>query len=138
MKQQGFTLIELMVVVIVVGLLAAIAIPNYLTSQTRAREASVKSNMHIFQLAAEDFRLRGDSTYAAEADSVAALLQGAYRNPFDKSQGKNFAWEDRQFFDASASSHSGIVSYADSSGVTYNIKGQGRIAPIPLVLTNGR
>jgi Tfp pilus assembly protein PilE len=128
-----------MIVVVVIGLLAAIAIPNYLASENRAREASVKANMHTFQLAAEDFRVRNDSTYAGDAAAVAQLITGAFRNPFDKSTGANNAWENRSTLTAPPSDRPGIVSYADSMlGSTYNVKGRGYKTTLPLVLSNGR
>jgi prepilin-type N-terminal cleavage/methylation domain-containing protein len=64
--KKGFTLIELMVVVVIIGILAAIAIPNFISMQKRAKEASVKNNMHTMQLAAEDFATLSEGIYAAD------------------------------------------------------------------------
>ena len=141
--QKGFTLIELMIVVVIIGILAAIAIPNFIAMQNRAKEGSTKANMHTLQLAAEDYGVRNDGVYAADMTaggtaSVASALPANFKNPFDATTGSGNAYEDRATFAAPAATKSGIASYSDSSTTQYNVKGHGKTAALTLVLTSGQ
>lgn len=61
--RQGFSLIELMVTVAVIGLLAAIAIPRFISYQLRSRAAEARTNLGGIRTAQESF--------AADADNYA-------------------------------------------------------------------
>ena len=53
-KEAGFTLLELLVVLMIVGLIAAIATPNVLNAVTRAREAALVENLSVMRRALDD------------------------------------------------------------------------------------
>ncbi|MBD3265232.1 prepilin-type N-terminal cleavage/methylation domain-containing protein [bacterium] len=53
----GFTLIELLIVVAIIGILAAIAVPNFLNAQLRAKIARCKSDLKAIAMAAEQYQL---------------------------------------------------------------------------------
>jgi len=55
-KQRAFTLIELLIVVAIIAILAAIAVPNFLEAQTRARVSRVKNDMRTFGVALESYQ----------------------------------------------------------------------------------
>lgn len=61
MKSRGFTLIELLIVVAIIGILAAIAVPNFLNAQTRATIARVQSDFKAMSTALEMYKLDNNS-----------------------------------------------------------------------------
>jgi prepilin-type N-terminal cleavage/methylation domain-containing protein len=142
-RSRGFTLMELMITVVIVGILAAASIANFVALQRRAREASLKTNMHVFQVATEDYGVRSGSVYPTDASQAAALMsQGGsvFYNPYTKQTGSDQAWADQPTWArplASGSTIAGIVAYGDSVGTKYQIVGRGSNGDLPLILTSG-
>ena len=140
-SQKGFTLVELMIVVVIIGVLAAIAVPNFIAMQDRAKEGSTKANMHTFQLASEDYSVQNNGAYSATANAVVPLLPSGgvnFKNPFTGATTNNFvdvaAWTNPP-----TSANPGEVAYSDSLQAQYAIGGRGKTASsIALVLTSGQ
>jgi type IV pilus assembly protein PilA len=62
--KKGFTLIELMIVVAIIGILAAIAIPNFLKYQAKSKQSEAKMNLGSMGTSAESYHAEND-TYKA-------------------------------------------------------------------------
>ncbi|MEN6627314.1 MAG: prepilin-type N-terminal cleavage/methylation domain-containing protein [Candidatus Sumerlaeia bacterium] len=61
MKRHGFTLIELLIVVAIIAILAAIAVPNFLEAQTRSRVSRVQNDLRTISLGMESYRVDNNS-----------------------------------------------------------------------------
>lgn len=67
-QKKGFTLIELMIVVAIIGILAAIAIPNFMNYQCKAKQSEAKSNLGTIRTTQEAYYAEKDSYSASLAD----------------------------------------------------------------------
>ncbi len=56
-NRKGFTLIELLIVVAIIGILAAIAVPNFLNAQTRAKVSRVQADAQSLGTAIESYKI---------------------------------------------------------------------------------
>ncbi len=138
MKKKGFTLIELMVVVVIIGILAAIAIPNFVKVIARAKESSVKANMHTLQVAVETANVDSNGVYpttSANWESAGSYIPQNFRNPYNQQSGITKAYVNQS--DAAATD-TGKVDYNGlNSGANYRITGSGQAKILNLTLMPG-
>jgi general secretion pathway protein G len=125
-RESGFTLIELMIVMTIIGLLAAIAIPSYLKSITKAKEAVLKEDLHTMRTAIDSYTVDKEKAPQALDD----LVQAGYLKsvPIDPITSRNDTWITGQsdtLTDINETQgglddvHSGAQSLA-SDGTSYN------------------
>jgi len=78
--EQGFTLLELMIVMIIIGVLAAIAVPSYLSSVRKAKEAVLKEDLHTMRSAIDSYTV--DKSKAPQ--SLNDLVEAGYLKAIPK------------------------------------------------------
>jgi prepilin-type N-terminal cleavage/methylation domain-containing protein len=136
--EEGFTLVEVMIVCLIISIIVAIAIPNFIRLQDRAREANVKSNMHTIQLALEDFAVQTLGIYpqnAADATPSGQTVEdlcpgGAYPlNPFTDAATVILWGVDPAV--------AGVIGINPANSTDYVVKGHGRDVPLLLELSSG-
>ena len=71
LRSKGFTLVEIMIVVAIIALLAAIAIPNLLRARHNANEAAAQASLRTISTACESW-LGANGTYPAALNTLSA------------------------------------------------------------------
>jgi prepilin-type N-terminal cleavage/methylation domain-containing protein len=75
-RERGFTLVEIMIVVLIIGILLAIAVPNFINARERSRANACRSNLRQIQAAKEQWAMannQGSTATPTQADLVAHL-----------------------------------------------------------------
>ncbi len=89
-RESGFTLVELMIVMLIIGVLAAIAVPSYTASIKNAREATFKMDLHVMREAIDSYTMDKEKAPQSLDDLVqAGYLKEIPRDPFTQS---NSTW----------------------------------------------
>src|SRR3984885_3581931 len=73
-KNHGFTLVEIMIVVAIIGLLAAIAIPNFVKARTTSQQNACINNLRLVDSSKQQWALETHQTTGAAAPSLTTDL----------------------------------------------------------------
>ena len=115
--QKGFTLIELVIVIAVLGILAAIAIPKYISVEQKARYATLKgmeSALHsTVLLARAKYKSEGGTGTSVDMDGTSVTVSSGTGIPVATSAGVTAALQSYSGFTPSYTTLPNVASFAE-------------------------
>ena len=75
-EESGFTLVELLVVMLILGLLIAVAIPTFFNQKQKANDADSKAMAHTAQTAIETYATDNNGTYVGAGQPELTAIEG--------------------------------------------------------------
>ena len=120
-KKQGFTLVEIMIVVAIIGVLAAIAIPSFQRSRQTARANICVNNLRLIDSAYEQFLMASGSTEDPTEAQVQEYMRGG--DMVECPENGAYTWVDG---DASCgfAGHGSLAEYLDETAGTWTALGR--------------
>lgn len=126
-QQVGFTLVELMVTVVILGILLAIGGVELANATTRARDSATKTNMHAFQTVVEIYAVNYNGSYPSSVGQLVAdstlrdeRTLHQMRNAHGYGSGLHKSYTD----ESESTKVPGVVSFQfDGAGVGYTLYG---------------
>jgi type II secretion system protein G len=116
--QSGFTLIEVLIVLVILSILAAIAIPAYLSQRGKAKNAAVREGIHSIEIGVQSYALDNGDAYPPAVAGSTTLVDSngkAYVDQWPKNPVSGAPMRD--------STAQGDYTYTSASSSSYQLVG---------------